>query len=146
MANSHVIHGLLNKRAILQAELEYHERRIGFCKIAIAHFDATLALYEETKGATRVSRRYFRNIRSTSFEYGLISKLALITLQESDRPLSTREILDNVRAALSTTLSSENERILSRTVRSMLSNKCQQGVLQGSILAGRLRIYKINNS
>jgi hypothetical protein len=143
MANSHVIHGLINKRALLQAELEYHERRIGFCKIAIAHFDATLALYDQTQDVTKVSRRYFRNIRSTSFEYGLISKLALITIEESDRPLTTREILDNVRTVLDRDLSSEDERVLSRTVRSMLSNKLGQGVLRSKILSGRLRIYSM---
>jgi hypothetical protein len=44
MATSFVVSGLLNNRALLQAEFEFHERRIAKCRIVLEHFNAALAL------------------------------------------------------------------------------------------------------
>jgi hypothetical protein len=118
----------MNKRALLQAELEFHERKIARCKVALAHFDATLACYEETKDAKIVRRRYLSNRASRIFEHGQVSNEVADTLREAPKPQAMHDIFAGVAGALGITLPANNSRVLYRNVRSAVANKVAQGV------------------
>jgi hypothetical protein len=87
MAIPMVVSGLMNRRALLQAELEYHERKVAFCKIAIGHFTATLDLYEETKDAKVIRRRYTSNNCAKIFAHGLVTNTVMDVLRNAEGPL-----------------------------------------------------------
>ena len=137
----HLISGL-NKRALLQAELEFHERKIALCQIMLAHFDATLALYEETKNAKGLRRRYLSNRRSDLFEYGLVSRLVVDVVRGANGPLSTFEILARVTNGLESPPSSEGSRILYGRLRSAIANKVRRGIFRAQRSRGRFMTFE----
>ena len=136
----------MNKRALLQAELKYHERKIALCKIMLAHFDATLALYEETKDAKVVQRRYLSNRKSQLFEYGLVSNLVVSALRNAGGPLTKREIFERVTNALGSNLPPGVSRLLYRNMSSAIANKIKQGIFCARKGNGRILIYEMIKS
>jgi hypothetical protein len=143
MATPHLISGLMNKRALLQAELEFHERKIARCEIMLAHFDATLALYEESKDAKVLRRRYLSNRKPRLFEHGLISNLVMGTLRDALKPLSTSEIFEKVIGGFEATPGPEASSHLYRNVRSTIGNKARQGIFRAHRGHGRIVTYEM---
>jgi hypothetical protein len=143
MATPLLISGLMNKRALLQAELEFHERKIALCQIMLAHFDATLALYEETKSAKVLRRRYLSNRKPRLFEHGLISNLVVGALRDAPGPLSTSEIFERVVGGFETSPAPEASGLLYRNVRSAIANKVRQGIFRGHKGHGRIVTYEL---
>jgi hypothetical protein len=143
MATPLIISGLMNKRALLQAELEFHERKIALCEIMLAHFDATLALYEETKDAKVLRRRYLSNRKSRLFEHGLISNLVMGALRGAPKPLSTSEIFEGVIGGFETSPTPGASSLLYRNVRSAIANKVRQGIFRAHRGHGRIVTYEM---
>jgi hypothetical protein len=143
MATPLIISGLMNKRALLQAELEFHERKIALCKITLAHFDATLALYEETKSAKVLRRRYLSNRKSRLFEHGLVSNLVVGALRNAEGSLPTSEIFEKVISGLESSPTPEASRLLYRNVRSAIANKIKQGIFRAHRARSRIVTYEL---
>jgi hypothetical protein len=143
MAIPMVVSGLMNRRALLQAELEYHERKVAFCKIAIGHFTATLDLYEETKDAKVIRRRYTSNNCARIFAHGLVTNTVMDVLRNADGPLTTGETIDRMMLLLGSGLSPKDELVFRRNIRTTLARKRRQGILKSNLIGGRNRNYAI---
>jgi hypothetical protein len=141
MAIPLVVSGLLKKRALLQAELEYHERHIAKCRVALEHFDATLALYEESRNAKAVTRRYLVNSKSNLFAYGYVSNTVVEVLRKSNKPLTASEVTQRFLDGLECDVTPEQKKYLRRTIGWTLANKVLKRSVSIKYKIGRINYY-----
>lgn len=127
----------------MQAELEFHERKIAKCRIAIEHFDATLVLYEESRNAKVVTRRYLLNGKSGLFAHGYVSGMVAEILRKANRPLNTGEVAEDFFSGLEAEIAPEQRKLLYRNIRSALANKARNGRIFVHHKEGRLNFYAI---
>lgn len=92
MAESHVVSGLVSKRAELDGILQFHRNEIQRLSGDIAHLDAAIKLFEPDYDL-RTIKTTVRRQGNPFFEHGETTTMILDALRVSgSTPMSTREI------------------------------------------------------
>lgn len=95
MTQSHVVSGLIAKRAELAGQLASHQTEIDHLSSTLANLDRTIKLFApEFDLRTIKSKR--TNKRSTHFYNGELQRLTLDILRQAGRPLISREICEEL--------------------------------------------------
>ncbi|MFZ6800380.1 hypothetical protein [Undibacterium sp. Di24W] len=93
MAESHVISGLVSKRAEVAGQITSYQSEIHRLQSALSHLDGTIKLFApEFDLRTVKSKR--TNARNQYFEHGEAQRMTLDVLREVGRPMCSREIAD----------------------------------------------------
>jgi len=91
MAESHVVSGLVEKRAELAGQMAHHRREMARLVEDVEHLDATIKLFspDYDLGAIRA-----KSVRQRFFQPGECQRWVLEIFRDADSPLSTRRIAE----------------------------------------------------
>lgn len=136
MAESHVVSGLVAKRAELTGRIEHFQAQIRQISMDVDHLDATLQLFDPDYDLLSIKPK---GIRSSNpwFAKGEISRLALDALRTASAPLSTCDIADTLIARKGIVIKGTKER--DRLIKSLLW-MLQQRRKRGTVaMVGRIK-------
>lgn len=91
MAESHVVSGLVTKRAELTGLINHHHAEIRRIAADLAHIDGAIKLFDPDYDPRMVKPTVVRE-RNPWFEHGDVVRWALDALRIAAAPLSTRQI------------------------------------------------------
>ena len=93
MAESHVITGLVSKRAEVAGKISSYQSEISRLQGALSHLDGAIKLFApEFDLRTVKSKR--TNARNQYFDHGEAQRMTLDVLRDAGKPLCSREIAD----------------------------------------------------
>ena len=95
MAESHVISGLVAKRAELTGLAEHHARELDRIDAELKHLDATIKLFDPEMDLRTLPPKRFREANKI-FRQGESSRLILEVLREAGTSLNTTEIAQRI--------------------------------------------------
>lgn len=95
MAESHVVSGLVSKRAELAGLVQHYQVEIGRLTGDLNHIDATIKLFAPEFDLRTLRAKEHRE-RNQYFKPGECSRVALDILRESGGALTSRQIVDAV--------------------------------------------------
>jgi len=95
MAESHVVSGLVQKRAELAGQIDHHRREIDRLLEVVGQLDATIRLFEPDYVISRIRSKQYRP-RQRFFHSGECQRLVLEIFRDADSPLSTRRIAESL--------------------------------------------------
>jgi hypothetical protein len=137
------ITSLARKKAELEAEAEYHEKRAAKAREAIAQIQGTLDLFEEGKWVRSERRSYREN--TGPFKWRELPRLVLDIVRDAGRPISTREITEAVIDRSGIVLEADKDRIaLRKRVTAAINDKRRQGVIRSAGVVGLLNQWEID--
>ena len=93
MAETHIVSGLVAKRAELTGLIEHYQMQIRVLSANVDHLDETLQLFDPDYDVSSIRPKGIR-VTNPWFAQGEISRLAMEALRLSNGPLSTCEITD----------------------------------------------------
>lgn len=119
MAESHVITGLVAKRAELMGLIDHHRKEIERLTHDIAALDAAIKLFEPDYRIRSIKpKRYQR--KNSFFKNGEAGRAVLEVLRKAENPLSTQEIAHSVMAEKG--IAPEHEKPLQASLLTTLRN------------------------
>lgn len=143
MAESHVVSGLLTKRAELAGLVDHHRKEITRIEGDLKHVDATIHLFApEVDLRTMKPKRYRR--RDSYFRFGEAPRVLLDALRKAGCPLSSRELGEYVLAEGG--LEATAERLISVQKSILVALKGLEGnklVRVASVGKGGMRTWEI---
>lgn len=95
MSESHVVTGLIAKRAEMAGLMAHHQQEIDKLASSLSHLDATLKLFAPEMDM-RSLRPKKRRERSVIFRSGEAPRCILDILRKAQGPLTSREIVERV--------------------------------------------------
>ncbi len=95
MAESHVVSGLVQKRAELAGQIDHHRGEMERLLDAIDQLDATIRLFDPGYSISRIRSKRYRP-RQRFFHSGECQRLVLEIFRDADSPLSTRHIAESL--------------------------------------------------
>lgn len=90
---SHVVSGLVSKRAELAGRVQHHQNEIRRLGVDLAHLDATLRLFAPALDLRGIKPRGQRR-PNPHFRHGESRRLILDVLREAAKPLTSRAIAE----------------------------------------------------
>ena len=136
MSESHVVSGLVAKRAALTGQIEHFQSQIRQLSMDLDHLDATLQLFNPDYDLLSIKPK---SIRSSNpwFIKGEITRLTLETLRTASAPLSTCDITDAliVRKGIEINGTKERDRLI-KSLLGALQQMKKQDVVE---IAGRIK-------
>jgi hypothetical protein len=100
MAETHVVSGLVNKRAELTGQIQHYIQLIQRLEADKAHIDATIKLFAPDFNLNAIRAKQYRQ-RSSVFKYGDALVQVLDVMREADRPIASQEIAEILAAKAS---------------------------------------------
>jgi hypothetical protein len=91
MAESHVISGLVSKRAELSGLFQQHQAELRQIAIDLAHIDGAIKLFDPDYDLNAIKAKVTKPLNPW-FDHGEASRLILDVLRSSSTELSTRQI------------------------------------------------------
>ena len=95
MAESHVVSGLISKRAELLGEIEAHKVEIQRIVATLSHIDHTIKLFSPEFDLRTIKAKR-TNQRNLYFAKGELQTLLLDCLRDANQPLSCTEITNRI--------------------------------------------------
>lgn len=95
MAESHVISGLVSKRAELSGEIDYHQEQIKQIKTNLASIDNAIKVFDENYDLRKIKSKR-SNGKNNFFEPREGNTLLMDIFREVKRPISTHELMDEI--------------------------------------------------
>lgn len=141
MAETHVLSGLIAKRAELSGQVETLQREMRALVLAIDHIDATIRVFDPNADLEDIKPKL--PPRHSAFR-GEVTRLVLIALRKSEKPLPVSEITLHV--ALGRGLSGEDKpflRVLSRRVGACLRNLRKKGLIRMTREIGQAGLWEV---
>lgn len=141
MAESHVLNGLLTKRAELSGKIEMLQKEIRELVVAVDHIDGTLRVFDPNVDLDEIKPKL--PPRHSAFR-GEVSRLVLITLRKSPKPLPVSEITLHVAAGRG--LNNEDKpflRVLTKRVGACLRNLRKKGLVRLVREVGHVGLWEI---
>lgn len=130
MAESHVLSGLVKKRAILDGELDYYQKEVVNLKKAIAALDATILIFEPEYN-TRTIQKVKKIGNNRFFDRNTRSKTIYEVLRDSHGAcLTVEEIASEVVAVRQLTLDLLERNALERTLLEGLNKMKTKGTVR----------------
>lgn len=93
MAESHVVSGLVSKRAELAGQIEHYYDLIKQLEADTAHIDAAIKLFSPDFNLNVIRAKQFRQ-RSSVFKHGDALVQVLDVMREANRPIASQEIAE----------------------------------------------------
>jgi len=97
MAESHVVSGLVEKRAVLAGQIEHYQQETVRLLEEVEHLDATIKLFSPAYELRGIRVKHYRQ-RQRFFHPGECQRLVLEMFRDSALPLSTRRIAESLLA------------------------------------------------
>ncbi len=91
MAESHVISGLVSKRAELSGLFQQHQAELKKIAIDLAHIDAAIKLFDPDYDLNAIKAKDTKQLNPW-FDHGEASRLILDVLRSASSALSTRQL------------------------------------------------------
>jgi len=129
MANSHVISGLLDKRAEMSSLINKHQSEINKLNQSLAALDSTIKLFSPEIDLRNHRAKVFRE-RNRFFKNGECIRLILDVLREACEPLTPVAITSQIIALKSLTIDSEDMEHVRNTVYAALAANEKKGLLK----------------
>jgi len=127
--NSHVLSGLIRKRAELAGQIEHTQQALRQLLIDLDSLDATIRMFDPEIDLDEVKPKPLP-ARSPAFR-GEVSRIVLTTLRKAGRPLPTHEITLAVMAARSLNAADKPLlRVLTKRVGACLRQHRENGVVR----------------
>jgi hypothetical protein len=95
MAESHVVSGLVSKRAEVAGQIASHKTEIARLQGALSHLDGSIKLFAPEFDLRTVNAKR-TNKRNIYFKRGEAQRMTLDAMREEGRPLNSREITDRL--------------------------------------------------
>ena len=95
MAESHVVSGLVAKRSELAGLIQHYQNEIGKLSVALSHIDHTIKLFAPEYDLKTISVKKVVK-RNQYLEHGEAQRLSLNILRQAGRPLTSKEITDEI--------------------------------------------------
>ncbi|MEB0032690.1 hypothetical protein QN372_18230 [Undibacterium sp. RTI2.1] len=95
MAESHIVSGLVSKRAEVAGQIASFKSEIIRLQGALSHLDGSIKLFVPEFDLRTVKAKR-TNKRNTYFKKGEAQRMTLDVLREEGKPLSSREITDRL--------------------------------------------------
>ena len=106
MPQTHVISGLVKKRAEIDGQLNFHNKKVAQLKAELVALDESILIFEPEYNIKEIQmKRPMRN--NKYFEKGQRSKAIMDVLRESGKFLSSEEIASQIASQQSMTLDSK---------------------------------------
>ena len=93
MTESHVVSGLVSKRAEVAGQITSYQTEIGRLQSALSHLDGTIKLFAPEYDLRTVKSKR-TNTRNQYFVQGEAQRMTLDVMREANEPLCSREITD----------------------------------------------------
>jgi hypothetical protein len=141
MAESHVLSGLLTKRAELSGKIETLQKEIRELVVAIDHIDGALRVFDPNVDLDEIKPKL--PPRHSAFR-GEVSRLVLTALRKAEKPLPISEITLHV--ATGRGLTGEDKpflRVLSRRVGACLRTLRKKGLVKLTRKVGQIGLWEI---
>lgn len=141
MTQSHVLSGLITKRAELSGQVETLQREIRELVVAIDHIDATIRVFDPAADLDDIKPKL--PPRHSAFR-GEVTRLVLNALRKSDKPLPVSDLTLTVLAGRG--LTSDDKpfaRVMSRRVGACLRNLRKKGLIEMVREPGLVGVWRI---
>lgn len=90
----YALSALKNKRATIASEIVQTERHLRHLRESLVHVDAALLILDPSAAPESIrNKRPTRRVKL--FRQGELGRMIIDTLRQADRPVSTREIVDD---------------------------------------------------
>lgn len=93
MAESHIVSGLVAKRAEITGQTEAHQAELSRLQSSVTHLDYTIKLFAPDYDLRTIGGKR-TNVRNQHLEHGEVQRYTLDILRTADSPMSSREIVD----------------------------------------------------
>lgn len=142
MTESHVVSGLIKKRADIAGQIEHHQARFQSLIIDLDNLDATLRMFEPDIGLAEIKPKPLPP-RNQAFK-GEVSRIVFESLRQSDRPLTAQEIAQRVMVGRGLVTSDKRlVRLIGKRVGSCLRHHRERGLVRSERGAGQLLVWRI---
>ncbi|MCW5696981.1 MAG: hypothetical protein KIS96_09655 [Bauldia sp.] len=141
MAESHVLTGLMAKRAELSGQVETLQREMRALVLAIDHIDATIRVFDPDADLDDIKPKL--PPRHSAFR-GEVTRLVLTALRKSNKPLSVSDLTLHVAAGRG--LNNEDKpflRVLSKRVGACLRNLRKKELVRLRQEPGHVGLWEI---
>lgn len=136
MSESHVVTGLVAKRAELTGQIEHFQAQIRQLSMDVDHVDATLLLFNPDYDLLSIKPKGIRSMNPW-FLKGEITRLTLEALRTASAPLSTCDITDALIALKGIAIAGTKERDrLTKSLLGALQMMRKRGVVE---ITGRIK-------
>lgn len=136
MAESHVVSALVQKHARLKGELFYHQKAVERLQKALEATGQSIRLFDPSRNVRNIKavRRYQR---SEYFKQGECSRLVLDVLRESEAPMTSQQVTDEIVRAEDLVLDDIGLVEVRRTVLNVLKGLARRGeIVKTPAIAG----------
>jgi hypothetical protein len=130
MAESHVISGLISKRAELSGLFQLHQTQLRQIAVDLAHIDGAIRVFDPDYDLGTIKAKVTKE-PNPWFEHGETSKLLLDVLRTSSTALSTRQLGEDM--LLLKGLTVENPKqwdLLLKMILSAAERLARKGIIQ----------------
>ena len=129
MANSHVVSGLLDKRAEISGLINKHQSEINKLNQSLDALDSTIKLFSPEIDLRHHRAKTIRE-RNRFFKNGECIRLILDVLREAEEPLTPVAITDHIIALKTLSVDSEETEHVRNTVYAALAANAKKGLIK----------------
>jgi hypothetical protein len=126
MAESHVITGLVAKRAELAGLIDHHRKEIERLTQSITALDTAIKLFEPDYRIRSIKPKRYQK-KNSFFKNGEAGRTVLEVLRKAEKPLSTQEIAHSVMTEKC--IAPEHEKPLQASLLTTLRNYQKKGLV-----------------
>jgi len=142
MAESHVVSGLVEKRAEIAGLIVHHKQQLDSLGGLLGHLDATLKLFSPEIDLRTLHVKQHRR-RNIYFGHGQLYRFILDALRHTGVPMTCRDLAE--RAILIKSLDSSPDSLIGiqNTIQPTLKNLVVKGILVDGPMQGAHRTWTI---
>lgn len=96
MTDTHVISGLVDKRARLDGEIQMRRFQITRLEMEVAHLDAVIKMFRPNYDIRKIATKRTISRSKTGTARGSETREALKVLREATEPLTSREVAEDI--------------------------------------------------
>lgn len=96
MADTHVVSGLVNKRARIDGEIKMRRYQITRLEMELAHLDAVIKMFRPNYDLSKIATKRAVSRSKAGTARGSGTREALTILRESGEALTTRQIAERI--------------------------------------------------
>jgi hypothetical protein len=142
MVTSHVLNGLLTKRAELAGKIEFAQSELRQMMIDLDSLDATIRMFDPDIDLVQI-RPKLVPARNQAFR-GEIARIVLGTLRKAGKPLPTHEVALHVMAARSLNIADKPLlRVINRRIGAAMRHHRVKGLIRSVPGPGRMVLWEI---
>jgi hypothetical protein len=135
VAKSHVVSGLVSKRAEMTGLIEYHRKEMGRLAGDLVHLDASIKLFAPDLDVGSLRPRAHRR-HNAYFRSGEVPRFILDTLRRTGGPLTSRSIAEHVMSATALASSPAMLAAIQKSLLIALKSLSGKGVVRDGPSAG----------